>query len=52
MLSLLDSFTEEELTEPTAFPWLGGQALGEVAHECLGAHYAWGLRTFDAAGIA
>lgn len=51
MLNLLDTFTQEELTDPAAFPWLGGEALGSVAHECLGAHYDWALRTFDSAGI-
>lgn len=52
MLTLLDTFTEDELLDPTAFAWLGGQSLGDVAHECLGAHYAWALKTFDNAGIA
>lgn len=52
MLSLLETFTEEELTDPHRFAWLGGQSLGDVAHECLGAHYDWALRTFDAAGVA
>jgi len=51
MLGELDGFTQEELTDPDAFAWLGGQALGDVAHECLGAHYEWALGTFDAAGI-
>ena len=52
MLALLDSFTEEELTHPDVFGWLGRQTLGDVAHECLGGHYEWALRTFDAADIA
>ena len=52
MLALLDTFTQEELTDPQRFPWLGGQALGDVANECLGAHYEWALRVFDTAGIA
>lgn len=51
MLSLLDTFTEEELDAPDGFAWLGGQPLGDVANECLAAHYQWGLRTFDAAGL-
>lgn len=51
MIALLDTFTQEELTDTDEFPWLGGQALGDVAHECLGAHYDWALRTFDSAGI-
>jgi hypothetical protein len=52
MLALIDGMSEEELTDPDAFSWLGGQALGDVAHECLGAHYDWALRTFDSANIA
>jgi len=52
MIALLSTFTQDELTEPDAFPWLRGQALGDVAHECLGAHYEWALHTFDSAGIA
>ncbi|MGC4175064.1 ClbS/DfsB family four-helix bundle protein [Demequina sp.] len=52
MLRLLDTFTQEELTDPARFEWLGGQALGDVADECLGEHYEWGLRTFDTAGMA
>jgi hypothetical protein len=52
MIVLLDTFTEDELTDPEAFAWLGGQAIGDVAHECLGAHYDWALRTFDSAHIA
>src|SRR6187431_981418 len=52
MLALLDDMSQEELTDPGAFSWLGGQALGDVAHECLGAHYDWALRTFDSAQIA
>src|SRR6478752_1105008 len=39
MIALLDTFTDDELTDPDAFAWLGGQELGDVAHECLGAHY-------------
>lgn len=52
MLRLLDTFTEEELTDEARYPWLGGQSLGDVADECLGEHYEWALRTFDAAGMA
>ena len=52
MLLLLETFSQAELTDSDEFPWLGGQALGDVAHECLGAHYDWALRTFDNAGIA
>ena len=52
MLRLLNTFTEEELTDPSAYVWLNGQALGDVADECLGEHYEWALKTFDAAGMA
>jgi hypothetical protein len=52
MLNLLNSFTEEELTDPARYSWLGGQPLGDVADECLGEHYEWALRTFDATGMA
>jgi hypothetical protein len=52
MLRLLATFSEDELTDPARFPWLGGQSLGDVADECLGEHYEWALRTFDAAGMA
>ena len=51
-LRLLDSFSEEELDSPDAHAWLGGEALGDVADECLGAHYEWALKVFDDAGIA
>lgn len=51
MLALLDTFTEEELTRPDVFGWLGGEPLGDVAHECLAGHYHWALRTLDAAHI-
>src|SRR5690606_27431307 len=33
--------TEEEPTDPAAFPWLGGNALGEVVEHCLAIHYRW-----------
>ena len=52
MLLLLGSFSEEELDSPDAHEWLDGQALGDVADECLGAHYEWALKVFDGAGIA
>jgi len=52
MLHLLDSFTEDELTDPARYPWLQDQSLGDVADECLGEHYEWALKTFDNAGMA
>lgn len=51
-VQLLDTFSEDELVSPDAYAWLGGQSLGDVADECLGEHYEWAIKTFDAAGIA
>lgn len=51
MLHLLDTFSEAELTDASLHPWLNGQPLGDVADECLGEHYEWALKTFDAAGM-
>ena len=52
MLHLLHTFSDAELTDTSAHPWLNGQSLGDVADECLGEHYEWALKTFDAAGMA
>ena len=52
MLLLLGSFSQDELDSPDSHEWLGAQALGDVADECLGAHYEWALKMFDRAGIA
>lgn len=43
MLETLADCTQDELTSPGAFAWLGDATLGDVAHECLGAHYDWVL---------
>jgi hypothetical protein len=51
MLDALDSCSDAELTDAAAHPWLGGGTLGEVAHECLGAHYAWGNDVLQRAGL-
>jgi hypothetical protein len=51
MLDALDSCSEAELTVADAHPWLGGGTLGEVAHECLGAHYSWGSDVLQRAGL-
>ncbi|WP_062521429.1 ClbS/DfsB family four-helix bundle protein [Demequina silvatica] len=51
VLALVTTVDDAALGSPDAFPWLGGDSLGEVAHECLGAHYAWGERVLDAAGV-
>lgn len=39
---------EDRLWDADARDWLGGQSLGHVAHECLGAHYAWGEEALGA----
>lgn len=52
MLTLIQTFSQEELTERGHFPWLGDQSLGDVAHECLGAHYEWAHALLDESGIA
>jgi hypothetical protein len=51
-VDLLAGFSDEELTDPNAFVWLSGSALGDVAHECLGGHYEWALGVLTDAGIA
>jgi len=52
MLGLIATLSDANLETPEAFPWAGGEAIGAVAHECLGAHYAWATETFEAAGLA
>ncbi|WP_291377420.1 ClbS/DfsB family four-helix bundle protein [Demequina sp.] len=42
---------EVELTTPQSREWLGDESLGDVAHECLGAHYEWALGILEAAGF-
>lgn len=51
-VDLVATLDERELIDPEAFPWLAGQALGDVADDCLGNHYAWALGVLDAAGVA
>jgi hypothetical protein len=51
MIATLGSCSQEELTEPAVHAWLGGASLGDVAHECLGAHYAWGSEVLHNAGL-
>lgn len=51
LLALVASTPESELIERSAYEWLGDDALGDVAHECLGAHYDWALGTLEAAGL-
>lgn len=52
MLTLVESFSEAELTRTDVFDWLGQEPLGNVAHECLGGHYEWALDLLDTAGVA
>lgn len=51
-VALVQDHDAESLMLVGAYPWLGDDSLGHVAHECLGAHYAWGERVLDSAGIA
>ena len=51
VLSLVDQIPESELVEVSRHEWLGDEALGDVAHECLGAHYEWALGILEAAGL-
>lgn len=51
MLETLADCTQDELANPGAFSWLGGSPLGDVAHECLGAHYTWGIEVLRRAGL-
>ncbi|MDN4476775.1 ClbS/DfsB family four-helix bundle protein [Demequina sp. SYSU T00192] len=39
------------LTSPDAHPWLDGDRLSAVAHECLGGHYRWAGELLDRAGV-
>lgn len=51
VMSLVAAIPEPELVERSRHEWLGEDALGDVAHECLGAHYEWALGTLEAAGL-
>jgi hypothetical protein len=51
VLSLVAQIPESELVEVSRHEWLGDEALGDVAHECLGAHYEWALGILEAAGL-
>lgn len=51
MLETLADCSEEELTDPQAFAWLGSGTLGDMAHECLGAHYDWAAGLMRDAGL-
>lgn len=51
VMSLVAQIPEPELVEVSRYEWLGGAAIGDVAHECLGAHYEWALGILEAAGL-
>lgn len=51
VLSLVAAIPESELVERSRHDWLGDESLGDIAHECLGAHYEWALGTLEAAGL-
>lgn len=51
MMAILAAIPGSELVDASRHEWLGGEALGGVAHECLGAHYEWALGTLEAAGL-
>ena len=51
VLALVAQIPESELVEVSRYEWLGDEALGAIAHECLGAHYEWALGILEAAGL-
>lgn len=51
MLDLVNAMSEDELSDPERREWSGGSPLGEIAHECLGAHYEWALKVFSQAAL-
>ncbi len=51
LVALIAATPDPELADPSEHPWLGGESLGMVAHECLGAHYDWALGILDAAHL-
>lgn len=51
VMEIVAAIPEPELVERSRHEWLGEEALGDVAHECLGAHYEWALGTLEAAGL-
>lgn len=51
VLELVNGMSEDELADPSRRDWTGGAPLGEIANECLGAHYEWALRVFEQAGL-
>ncbi len=51
VMSLVAQIPESELVEVSRYEWLGDESLGDIAHECLGAHYEWALGILEAAGL-
>ncbi len=49
--ALVEGIPELELTTPESQEWLGDESLGDIAHDCLGAHYEWALGVLQAAGL-
>ncbi len=49
-VAALDTLDDDLLTSNDSIEWLGNEALGDVAHECLGGHYDWAQGVLDAAG--
>lgn len=49
--AIVAAMPEVELTTSESMEWLGEESLGDVAHECLGAHYEWALGVLEAAGF-
>ncbi len=50
VVALVGTLEDELLIATDALDWLGNEALGDVAHECLGGHYEWAEGILDAAG--
>ncbi len=48
---MVASIPDAELSATETMPWLGGESLGDVAHECLGGHYEWAMEVLEAAGL-
>ena len=49
LCALLRRLDDARLFDTEARPWLGRESLAEVAHECMGSHYAWGEAVLDKA---
>ncbi len=47
MIELLRTFPDGALADPTRYPWANGPLL-ELADECLGKHYDWGIERVEA----